>query len=191
VKSNAALDRFDDLVAGVGGIDPALIQNLGSSFEKLNETAAGISDVSQASAVTTQYVENVGAAAQSVGGLSLAFQQSAAGLQQSAMDISHSSSAFTAISDSSQGYANQLEGMNKNIAQLNAVYEMQLRSTSEQMQKSQAVYSDMEQMLENITKSVEETHRYREEMASLNRNLASLNTIYGNMLSAMTMNVRA
>ena len=185
-KANHALERFDDLMGGLGGIDPSLIQNLGSSFEKLNETASGMSDVSQATAVTSQYVENVGAAAQSVGGLSLAFQQSAAGLQQSAMAISNSSSSFTAIQDGSQGYATQLEGMNKNIAQLNAVYEMQLRSTNEQMQKSKDVYSDMEQMLDNIRMSVEETQRYREEMTNLNRNLSSLNTIYGNMLSAMS-----
>ena len=187
MKSNVALERFDDIMGGLGGIDPTVIKHLGDSFVKLNETATGISDVSQASAVTTQYVQNVGAAAESVGGLSLAFQQSAAGLQQSTLAITNSSSALTAINDSSQGYATQLEGMNKNIAQLNAVYEMQLRSTNEQMQKSKAVYSDMEQLLDNMRMSVEETNRYREEMANLNKNLNNLNTIYGNMLSAMTV----
>jgi gliding motility-associated protein GldL len=135
-KSNLALERFDDLMGGLGGIDPNLIKNLGSSFEKLNVAAAGISEVSQATNVTTQFVENVSAAAESVGNLSLSFQQSAAGLQQSASAISNSSTALTAINDSSRGYANQMETMNKNIAQLNAIYEMQLLSTNEQMQKN-------------------------------------------------------
>jgi len=188
-KSNLALERFDDLMGGLGGIDPNVIKNLGSSFDKLNVAAAGISDVSQASAVTSQFVENISAAATSVGNLSLSFQQSAAGLQQSASAISNSSTALTAINDSSQGYATQMETMNKNVAQLNAVYEMQLLSTNEQMQKTRAVYADMEQMLENIRASVDETHKYREEMSNLNRNLSNLNTVYGNMLSAM--NVRA
>jgi len=67
------------------------------------------------------------------------------------------------------------------------VYELQLRSTSEQMQKSKTVYGDLEKMLSDIRMGVEETHRYREEMANLNRNLASLNTVYGNMLSAMNV----
>jgi gliding motility-associated protein GldL len=186
-KSNLALERFDDLMGGLGGIDPNLIKNLGSSFEKLNVAAAGISEVSQATNVTTQFVENVSAAAESVGNLSLSFQQSAAGLQQSADAISNSSSSLTAINDSSRGYANQMEAMNKNIAQLNAIYEMQLLSTNEQMQKTRAVYADMEQMLDNIKASVEETHRYREEMSNLNKNLSSLNTVYGNMLSAMSV----
>ena len=188
-KSTAALERFDDLMGGLGGIDPTVIKRLGDSFDKLNSTATGISDVSQASAVTTKYVQNVGAAADSVGGLSAMFQQTASGLQQTASAINISSAAVTAINDSSRGYASQLEGMNKNLAALNAVYELQLRSTNDQMQQSKSVYGDMEQMLADMKATVEETHRFREEMAGLNRNLASLNTIYGNMLSAM--NVRA
>jgi gliding motility-associated protein GldL len=188
-KSTGALERFDDLMGGLGGIDPSIVKSLNSSFDKLNLTAASISDVSQATSATTKYVQNVSAAAESVGSLSHTFQQTAAGLQQSATAINSSSAAMTAITDNSRGYASQLEGMNKNLAALNAVYELQLRSTNEQLQKSQGVYSGMEKMLNDVKASVDETHRYREEMANLNRNLASLNTIYGNMLSAM--NVRS
>jgi len=186
-KATGALERFDDLMGGLGGIDPTLIKNLGDSFVKLNETATGISDVTQATSVTSKYVQNMGAAADSVGSLSTSFQQSAAGLQQTAAAISNSSTAVNAITDSSKGYSSQLEGMNKNLAALNAVYELQLRSTNDQMQQSKAVYGDMEQMLTDMKATVEETKRFREEMAGLNRNLASLNTVYGNMLSAMSV----
>jgi gliding motility-associated protein GldL len=186
-KSSGALERFDDLMGGLGGIDPSIVKSLNASFDKLNMTASSISDVSQATAATTKYVQNVSAAAESVGSLSHTFQQTAVGLQQSAAAINNSSAAMTAISDTSRGYASQLEGMNKNLAALNAVYELQLRSTNEQLQKSQGVYSGMEKMMTDMKASVDETHRYREEMANLNRNLASLNTIYGNMLSAMNV----
>ena len=186
-KSTGALERFEDLMGGLGGIDPSLIKSLGDSFVKLNTTATGISDVSQATSVTSKYVQNVGAAAESVGNLSASFQQSAAGLQQTATAITNSSAAVSAITDSSRGYSTQLEGMNKNLSALNAVYELQLRSTNDQMQKSKAVYGDMEQMLSDMKATVEETKRFREEMAGLNRNLASLNTVYGNMLSAMSV----
>jgi len=101
-----------------------------------------------------------------------------------------SMTALSTISDSSQGYATQLESVNNNIAQLNAAYELQVRSTNEQMQKTNAVYSDMEHMMENIKSSFEETNRVKEEMANLNRNLSNLNTIYGNMLSAMTFKMQ-
>ena len=186
-KSAGALERFDDLMGGLGGIDPALIKNLGTSFEKLNSTAVGISDVSQATAATSKYVSNINTAAESVGNLSASFQQTAIGLQQSASAISSSSAAMTNISDSSKGYAAQLEGMNKNLSALNAVYELQLRGTNDHLQKTQVVYGSMEKMLDDVRSSVEETHRYREEMANLNKNLANLNTVYGNMLSAMNV----
>ncbi len=186
-KSSGALERFDDLMGGLGGIDPTVIKNLSTSFEKLNSTASGISDVSQATSATSKYVQNMSAAAESVGSLSATFQQTAAGLQQSAKAIDSSSAAMTAISDSSKGYASQLDGMNKNLSALNAVYELQLRGTNDHLQKSQAVYGSMEQMLNDMKSSVEETRRYREEMTNLNKNLANLNTIYGNMLSAMNV----
>ncbi len=186
-KSSGALERFDDLMGGLGGIDPSVIKSLNASFDKLNTTAVGLTDLSQATSATTKYVQNVNAAAESVGGLAVTFQQTANGLQQSASAISNSSAAMAAMSDSSKGYATQLEGMNKNLSALNAVYELQLRGTNDHLQKSQAVYSGMEKMLSDMKSSVDETHRYREEMANLNRNLASLNTIYGNMLSAMNV----
>ena len=186
-KTSGALERFDDLMGGLGGIDPTVVKNLVTSFDKLNVTASGLSDVSQATAVTSKFAQNVGAAAESVGSLTASFQQTASGLQQTADAINSSSSAMSAINDSSKSYASHLDGMNKNLAALNAVYELQLRSTNDQMQKTQAVYGDMEKMLADLKLSVEETHKYREEMASLNRNLASLNTVYGNMLSAMSI----
>ena len=186
-KTTGALERFDDLMGGLGGIDPTVVKNLATSFDKLNVTATGLSDVSQATAVTNKFAQNVGAAADSVGALSATFQQTATGLQQTAAAINNTSTAVAAINDSSKSYASQLDGMNKNLTALNAVYELQLRNSNEQMQKSQAVYGDMAKMLNDLKMSVEETNRYREEMANLNRNLASLNTVYGNMLSAMSI----
>jgi gliding motility-associated protein GldL len=186
-KSSGALERFDDLMGGLGGIDPAVIQNLNNSFQKLNSTAAGISDISQATAATNKYVTNLNTAAESVGGLSSTIQQSAVGLQQSVSALSSSTAAMANIGENSKNYAAQLDGMNKNISALNAVYELQLRGTNEHLKNTQIAYGSMEQMLNDMKSSVEETHRYREEMANLNKNLANLNTIYGNMLSAMNV----
>jgi len=171
-KHHGALERFDDLMGGLGGIDPAVIKNLNTSFDKLNLTAAGISDVSQATAVTSKYVQNVGAAADSVGSLSATFQQTASGLQQSAVAINNSSAAMTAISDSSKGYASQLDGMNKNLTALNTVYESQLRSTNDQMQKSKTVCDSLDKMLNDMKVSVDETNKTRQEISGLNSKYA-------------------
>ena len=186
-KGSASLERFDDLMGGLGGVDPTVVKSLNQSFEKLNNTAAGMSDISQASLATDKYVRNVGAAADSIGTLSSVFQQSSSGLQQSINTLASSSAAMATVGESSKGYGLQLDGLNKNLSALNAVYELQLRNASDNMKNTQSVFSGMDQILQDMKSSVEETHRYREEMANLNKNLASLNTIYGNMLSAMNV----
>jgi len=153
----------------------------------MSDIKKSMENVSQATDVTNKYVQSVDSVTESVGSLSASFQKTAAGLQQSATAINNSTATISAIGDNSKGYAAQLEGMNRNLVALNSVYELQLRNTNDQMQKSMTLYGDMEKMLNDIKMSVEETHRYREEMVSLNRNLASLNTVYGNMLSAMNV----
>ncbi|MDR3093117.1 MAG: gliding motility protein GldL [Bacteroidales bacterium] len=185
-RNTGALERFDDLVGGLGGIDPALIKSLGSSFEKLNSTATTISDVSGATVATSNYVKNISAAADSANNITVAFQQSSAGLQQAANSLSSSSQAIASMSDNSKLYATSLDTVNKSLASLNSVYELQLRDTNDQIQKSKAVYDNLSKMLTDMGSSVEETHRYREEIANLTKNLSSLNTIYGNMLTAMS-----
>ena len=40
-------------------------------------------------------------------------------------------------------------------------------------------------MLTNLKDSAEDAQKYREHVSQLNENLAALNTVYGNMLSAM------
>ncbi|MDR1673368.1 MAG: gliding motility protein GldL [Bacteroidales bacterium] len=186
-RSTGALERFDDLVGGLGGIDPTLIKNLGSSFEKLNNTATSISDVSQVTVATDKYVKNINAAADSAGSLTNTFQQSAAGMQQAANSLNSSSQAFLSIGENSKGYVTQLDGMHKNLSALNAVYELQLRDTNDHLQKAKAAYSGLDQILNDMKSSVEATRLYREEMANLTKNLTALNTIYGNMLSAMAV----
>jgi chromosome segregation ATPase len=42
-----------------------------------------------------------------------------------------------------------------------------------------------EALLSNLNSTVEDTKKYKEEVGKLAKNLSSLNTIYGNMLTAM------
>jgi gliding motility-associated protein GldL len=185
-RNTGALERFDDLMGGLGGIDPTLIKSLGSSFEKLNSTATTISDVSGATVATNNYVKNISAAADSAGNFTVAFQQSAAGVQQAASSLTNSSQAIASMGDNSKAYVANLDVVNKSLTALNSVYELQLRDTNDHIQKSKSVYDNLGKMLSDMSSSVEETHRYREEIANLTKNLSSLNTIYGNMLTAMS-----
>jgi hypothetical protein len=48
--------------------------------------------------------------------------------------------------------------------------------------------SGITNIVTNLQSSVEDTKKYKETMSDLTSNLAALNSVYGNMLSAMNVN---
>lgn len=191
---HTTLDRFEDLVKDAN-IGPDAFRKLGDSLNQLNVTSANLSDITEATVATSQYASNMKNAASSVGNLSSTFTQSASSLQESINNLSGSYASLsasvktdvTAITDGTKAYSSSLESMNKNLAALNAVYELQLRDSSTHLKESQALYNGLNQLMENLKHSAEETQNYKTEISQLNKNLSSLNTVYGNMLAAMNV----
>ncbi len=188
------LDRFEDLVQDAN-IAPDTFRKLGDSLNKLNTVSHSLSDISEATVATSQYASNMKNAASAVGTLSGTFTQSASSLQDSigALSTSYASLSATvkndisSITEGTKNYGAQLENVNKNIAALNAVYELQLRDSNTHLKESQSLYSGLNQLLEGLKHSAEETQKYKTEISQLSQNLSSLNTIYGNMLAAMNV----
>lgn len=87
-----------------------------------------------------------------------------------------------------KNYTEQLQIMAKNLTALNSIYEMQLQGSNEYLENSKKLFSGMNEIMENMKSSVEDVKKYREEISKLGNNLAAMNTIYGNMLSAMNFN---
>jgi peptidoglycan hydrolase CwlO-like protein len=55
------------------------------------------------------------------------------------------------------------------------------------MKLSSDIQENINELLVNLSDSVEDTKKYKTEVAALGENLSKLNTVYGNMLSAMTI----
>lgn len=91
------------------------------------------------------------------------------------------------IAESSKNYGAKLNQLGLNVEQLNSMYELQLKETQSNLKNAEKLYGGVEMMLQNLNASVAETNKYREEIEKLSQNLASLNTVYGNMLSAMNV----
>jgi methyl-accepting chemotaxis protein len=202
------LERFDDLF-NQAEIKPETIKNLGTGLNNLSATAANLVDISQASVATRQYAENVQKAAEGVGGLTQNYSESTSKLasaantlsesyQKAAEKIASSGSEVAAsysevaakaksITNSNETFGSQLEAMNRNLQALNEAYAAQLKGTNEHMKGADQVYRGIEDMMKNLKASVEETEKYKQQMSQLSKNLADLNTIYGNMLSAMNV----
>jgi len=190
----STLDRFEDLVQDAN-IAPDTFRKLGDSLNKLNSVSTNMSDISEATVATSQYATNMKNAANTVGNLSSTFTQSTSSLQDSIGALSNSYASLsssvkndlTSLTEGTRNYGSQLDSVNKNMAALNAVYELQLRDSNSHLKESAALYGGLNQLLENLKHSAEETQKYKTEISQLSQNLSSLNTIYGNMLAAMNV----
>ena len=96
------------------------------------------------------------------------------------------SSEIENITTSSKQYSSNLQKLNSNLAALNTNFESQLKGTEEQFKVSQNFSKDMLEMNKLLVASVDELKKYKENAEQLNKHLESLNTIYGNMLGAMS-----
>ena len=84
------------------------------------------------------------------------------------------------------GMLNELQGMSKSLGSLKALQEADFSGTGEQIKTMNNFYSKLNDAMADLTDSAGEAKIYKEQMSSLNRNLGSLNSVYGNMLNAMS-----
>jgi hypothetical protein len=82
------------------------------------------------------------------------------------------------------GMLDELQDMSKSLGSLKALQEVDFSETSEQLKTMHNFYSRMSEAMSTLNDTVEDTKLYKEQMATLNSNLSSLNGVYGNVLSA-------
>ena len=94
-----------------------------------------------------------------------------------------------AISESSHGYVTQMQNLDRNIAGLNTIYEVQLRGVSSQVDAIDRVNRGIKDMRDMYEKSAAQSVRYCEETERMARYMQQLNSIYERMVEAMTVNM--
>jgi len=83
------------------------------------------------------------------------------------------------------GMLGELQVMSKSLSSLKALQEVDFTQTKDQIAGMNNFYSKLNQAVADLGNSLEDTKRYKDQMAALNTNLGSLNRVYGNMLTAM------
>jgi len=155
-------------------IEPKLIEDLGNGMRNLTDSANKIADLSGAHAATNEYVDSVKSAAKNVSNLSDSYSKAA----ESLMGLSVSNESGTSFRE-------ELSKVSKNLSALNASYELQLQGSQDHLKATTVFYEGLSELMKNLNDSVEDTRKYKNEIANLSNNLSALNTIYGNMLTAM------
>ena len=83
------------------------------------------------------------------------------------------------------GMLGELQVMSKSLSSLKALQEVDFSQTKDQIAGMNNFYSKLNEAVADLGNSLEDTKRYKDQMAALNTNLGSLNRVYGNMLTAM------
>jgi uncharacterized phage infection (PIP) family protein YhgE len=94
------------------------------------------------------------------------------------------------ISENGRKYNDQLATLNDNLSAINSIYELQLSGSKAQVEVTKELNSGLEEIKDCFKQSVEGAKDYRDQVAMLNKTVGDLNSIYGNMLSAMNIGNR-
>lgn len=168
-------EKFDSLLEEAK-IDAELLNRLGDGIRTLSENAEGLKAVSGAAAATDSYVSSLESASTKVATLSETYDRA-----------SESLLGLTSGAEEGASFGEQLQKVSTNLSALNNVYELQLKGSSQHLESTEKFQSQVTEMMENLSDSIEDTKLYKENMAMLSKNLTDLNQVYGNMLKAMTI----
>lgn len=83
----------------------------------------------------------------------------------------------------------QMKDLNRNIAGLNTIYEIQLKSISAQLDTIDRVNCGLKDIRDMYEKSAGESARYCDETEKMTRYMRQLNAVYEKMITAMTINM--
>jgi gliding motility-associated protein GldL len=175
-KPDPVAQALDRMLADAK-IGPELIQSLGTGLSKLGDNTAKLADLSDATVATNEFSSNARKAASSLSTLTESYDKAVAVMNE-----------FNSSSEDVRAYNEQLKHAGRNLAAINANYELQLQDSVAHLKQTSRFYEGINQLMDNLNSSLEDTKRYKEEVSKLAKNLSALNTVYGNMLSAMNMN---
>jgi len=172
-SGNPALDKMDKMLQEAD-ITPANLGRLSEGFKKLGTSVNNIAEVSDVVKATSDYSKKTQEAGAALDSMKAAYQSATT-------TMGH----FNSAAEGTKQFHEQVQVLTKNLGSLNAIYELELQDTNNHLKAMNSFYSNLVQASETMQGSVTDAKKAHEQIGKLAGNLSNLNTIYGNMLSAM------
>ncbi len=172
-KGLSATDAMDKMLKDAD-ITPANMKKLSEGFQKLGTTVAGISDVSEVVKSTSDFGAKAKEATASISSMSAAFASSATTM-----------GSFNNAAESAKGFHEQVQVLTKNLGSLNTIYELELKESNNHLKALNTFYGKLAEASQAMTSSVDDANKVKDQISALAGNLGKLNSVYGNMLTAM------
>ncbi len=170
---NPALKSLDKMIQEAD-ITPVNLKKLGEGFQKLGTTVNGLSDVGDVVKSTGDFSAKTKEATAAIGTMATAFNNSATTM-----------ASFNNASESARGFHEQVQVLTKNLGSLNTIYELELKESNNHLKALNGFYGKMAEASQAMMNSVDDANKAKEQIGTLASNLGKLNSVYGNMLSAM------
>ncbi|MEM0996968.1 MAG: gliding motility protein GldL [Bacteroidota bacterium] len=159
-------------------LSPELFEGLTGSLEGLKNNVDKLAQIEDATVATNQYAESVRSATGKMGELNDGYENTVSAMNSL-------SSSVGGAAEQAHAYHEEVQKVTKNLASLNAVYEMELNDAQQHIATINKFYESLGGAMTNMVEASKDAESYRNEVANLTKNLRDLNGIYGGMLAAM------
>jgi gliding motility-associated protein GldL len=166
---------------GMGGIElnSDLFDSLSGSLEGLKSNVDKLAKIEDATVATNEYTASVRSATGKMSQLN-------DGYSSTVEAMSSLSSSVGGAATQAHAYHEEVQRVTKNLASLNAVYELELSDAQQHIATINKFYQSLGGAMTNMVEASKDAEAYRNEVSGLTKNLRDLNAIYGGMLSAMS-----
>jgi gliding motility-associated protein GldL len=172
-KSDSATLSLDQMLENANITTPNL-KRLNENFQRFGQTVEQMKDITDVTAATGTYSQSAREAADALGKMKDTFVGATNTLQ-----------SFNNAADSTAQFHQQVQVLSKNLGSLNQIYEIELQDANNHLKAMNKFYSNLVNASDAMASSASDAVAAKEQIATLSKNLAQLNSIYGNMLSAM------
>lgn len=173
-KNQKPLTQQLDKMLSDAKVGPDLINSLGKGFTTLGESVNKLNDLTDASVAANDFSKN----AKNAAGQINSFAQAAATATTAVTQIG-------AGAENTKVYHEQVQAMVKNLSSLNAIYELELQDSNNHLKAMNKFFGNLNAAAQALSETATDATKYKDNLVQLNKNLTSLNTVYGSMLSAM------
>jgi len=184
-KSSDQMSQKLDKMLEQAKIGPELVESLGRGMHRLSDNVSKMNTMGDVGSITKDYAASLRQSTSVMTEVNKSYDTTLKAMQEMA-NVSKSATADMANSSSNaKEYHTQVQSVTKNLEALNAVYELELQDANSHVKAMNKFYSNLTTSLESMSKATEDAEQFKSEIKQLTSNLASLNTVYGNMLTAM------
>lgn len=172
-KTRAGFAAMDKMLMEAD-ITPDTMKRLGDGFKQLNTTVGGMNNINDSIAATSDFAVKT---REVTGQLEK--------VKDAYMTAASSVGAFNQATEGAKGFHEQIQVLTKNLSSLNTIYELELQESNNHLKALNAFYGKLSETSAQMLHSAEDAKRVQEQIGNLATNLGRLNSIYGNMLTAM------